>query len=539
MVSLRMILISNIGTRDVQYKGQIIEKTQIREFGKKILDNYEIEKKFLSFPIIKPFLDSFSTKLKGIYIFTTNQPPGDKNRVSDTLFFGQIIEKWIEESYSIPIERFESKINPTDYEQIYTDFTPFFTQDGNIFKRAEKRIISLSGGTPQMNGALYVIISSFFPRNNEFYNVVNGELVPIKHENTINKVFLRNASIELLKIHDYQSIIRILDQYNVQQYNIKNYETLLGLLTCAHSRKNFDFKRADEAIRKVLTLIPSSDHYRFEDWLVGDIVKNPKDLIKELYWKIEVCYINDDYLALIALLFRLEESILLQTLYYFFQEDLLNYYDADWCKEGDKSLEKENFKESHPMIYSSFCQFLKNDSFIHMDTHFCLSYYLQNKEQELWNKLQNIKFKTLPLNVNPKILDRPTEYYIVVLKKNSIRSKDIWKIGRFLDLLDKINKYCYDYKNTDRREKDYGHKTSQKNLGTLRNTSLYGHGFKPVTKEIIEELYGNPIEELMRELKQDLIFFLSKILDTDQNEINLENIFHFINTVIKQYILAI
>ena len=161
-------------------------------------------------------------------------------------------------------------------------------------------------------------------------------------------------------------------------------------------------------------------------------------------------------------------------------------------------------------------------------THLCLSFYLQNKEQELWNKLLNIKFKTLPLNLNPKVLDRPAEYYNAFLKKKSIRSNDIWKIGRFLDLLDKINKYCYDYKNDDRREKDYSHKTSQKNLGVLRNTSLYGHGFKPVTKEIIEELYGNPIEELMRELKQDLIFFLSKLLDTDQNEINLENIFNSI-----------
>ncbi len=534
-----MILISNIGTRDVQYKGQIIEKKQIREYGKKLLDNYEIEKNNLSFPILKPFLDRFSIKLKGVYIFTTNQPPGDKNRISDTLFFGQIIEKWIEESYSIPIERFESKINPTDYEQIYTDFTPFFTKNGNIFERAEKRIISLSGGTPQMNGALYVIISSFFPQNNEFYNVFNGELVPIKHENTINKVFLRNASIELLKIHDYQSIIRILDQYNIQQFNIKNNEILLGLLTYAHSRKNFDFKRADEAIQKMLTLIPSSEHYRFEDWLVGDIVKNPKDLIKELYWKIEVCYINDDYLAVIALLFRLEESILFQWLNYFFKEDLLNFYNAAWSKEGDKSPEEENFKLSNPMVYSSFCQFLKDDSFIHMATHLCLSFYLQNKEQELWNKLQNIKFKTLLLNVNPKILDRPTEYYIAVLKKNSIRSNDIWKIGRFLDLLDKINKYCYDYKDPNRREKDYGHKTSQKNLGVLRNTSLYGHGFKPVTKEIIEELYGNPIEVLMRELKQNLILFLSKILDTNQNEINLENVFQSINAVIKQYLLAI
>ena len=390
-----------------------------------------------------------------------------------------------------------------------------------------------------MNGALYVIISSFFPQNNEFYNVFNGELVPIKHENTINKVFLRNASVELLKIHDYQSIIKILDQYKIQQYNIKNSEILLGLLTYAHSRKNFDFKKADEAIKKVLTSLPSSEHYQFEDWLVGDTAKNSIELIKELFWKIEVCFINDDYLGVIALLFRLEESILLQLLHYFFQEDLLNYYDADWCKEGVKSPEEANFKESNPQVYSSLCHFLKNKSFIHMDTHLCLSYYLETKEQELWSKLQNIKIKTLPLNVNPKVLDRPTEYYIAVLKKNSIRSKDIWKIGKFLNLLDKINKYCYDYKNPDMREKDYGHKTSQKNLGILRNTSLYGHGFAPVTKDIIEELYGNPIEVLMRELKQNLILFLSKILETNQNEITLENIFQSINAVIKQYILAI
>jgi len=534
-----MILISNIGTRDVQYKGQSIDKDRLREISKNLLENYKSEKNSISFPIIKPFLDRFSDKLKGLYIFTTNQPPGENNRISDTLYFGQIIEKWITESYSIPIELFECNINPTNYEQIFRNFTPFFTVKGNIFEQTEKRIISLSGGTPQMNGALYVIISSFFPQDNEFYNVYQGELIPIEHENTINKAFLRNACIELLKIHDYQSIIKLLDQYNIQRYNIKNKEILLNLLFYAHSRKNFDFKKADESIKKVLEIIPSSEHYQFEHRIVGDLIKDPIGLIKELYWKIEICYVIDDYLALIALLFRLEESILLQTINYFFKEDLIHFFDQKWVKENKNSLGEKKIEQSQQIIYSSYSYFLKHDSFIHKDTHCCLSYYLKTKEQDLWDTLQKIKFKTLTLNVNPEMLDRPVEYYIAVLKNRTSQSKDKWKIGRILDLLDKISKYCYSYKNQEKREKDYGHKTSQNNLGDLRNTSLYGHGFEPVTKEIIEELYGNTVEELIRELKQDLIFFLSKILGIDQKQLDMENIFYSINALIKQYIQTI
>jgi len=431
-----VILITNIGTRDVQYKGQTIEKNRVREFGKRLLDHYKAEKEFISFPLIKPFLEKFSTKLNGIYIFTTNQPPGQINRVSDTLYFGQVIEKWVDRFYSIPIERFECKINPTNYEQIYKDFTPFFTEEGNIFKEAEKRIISLSGGTPQMNGALYVIISSFFPQNNEFYNVYQGELIPIEHENTINKAFLRNACIELLKIHDYQSIIKLLEQYNIRRYKIKNYEIILGLLSYAHSRKNFDFRKADDAIGRVLELIPTSEHHHFENWIIGDLAKNFANHIKELYWKMELCYINDDYLAMIALLFRLEESILLQMIHFLFKNDLLHFFNPEWCKGKVKSPEEKKFKQSHPVIYSSFCQFLKHDSFTHKDTHPCLSYYLKNNEQELWDTLQKINFKTLPLNVNPEQLDRPVEFFIAVLKKNSLRSNDSWKIGRILDLFD-------------------------------------------------------------------------------------------------------
>ena len=155
-----MIFISNIGNRDVKYHGQPIDRNSIRQKGEELLNNYVTEKEHLSYPLISPFLKKFGNKIKNIYLFVTSQED-ERVRNSDTLYFGRIIKKWTEETYNIKVKVVQHVNNPTNYELIYKFYTPYFLQEGNPFDKADKRIISLSGGTPQMNGALYVILYLF------------------------------------------------------------------------------------------------------------------------------------------------------------------------------------------------------------------------------------------------------------------------------------------------------------------------------------------------------------------------------------------
>lgn len=490
----KIILISNIGNRDINYNGKTLDRNSIRQESEKILHNYDSEKKNLSYQIIKPFLEAFADKLKNIYLFVTNQED-ERVRNSDTLYIGEIIKKWIDETYDINVNVVQYTNNPTDYELVYNFFTSYFTQERNIFDKADKRIISLSGGTPQMNGALYVILSSIYPINNEFYSVFDEKLIPVNHEKTINRIFIKKSCIELLKINEYQSIIEILNSYN-----IKDQDSLISLLKYAHHRKNFDFEIAHKYLRSFLNSIPSSDYIKYQPLNLNQL-SNPLNLIKEIFWKIEICHKNQNYLVLVALLFRLEEAILFEINNYFFKDNIKG------------SLTN---KKNHPALIK----------------------YLEDNELTLWNSLQNITFKKDPLNINPTILNRTILFYIAKLKLDDLKkqNKDVFQIRNILDILDKINKYCYDDLKEAEREKIYGDKTSIKCLGDLRNSSLIAHGFEPVSKEKIENLYSEVLDQLVKKLRIHLKNLLDLLLNS---KTSLENLFNDINNKILSFILKL
>ena len=498
-----MILISNVGNRDVQYKGKPLDNGNIRQKSEELLNNYENEKENLSYPIIKPYLESFANKLKNIYLFVTNQED-ERVRNSDTLHFGGLIKKWINENYGIGVNIIQYANNPTDYERIYDFFTSYFTQERNNFDKADKRIISLSGGTPQMNGALYIILSSIYARNNEFYSVfgIDGKLIPVNHEKTIVKIFVKNSCVDLLKINQYQSIIEILETFNVEKRT-----PLIILLNYANFRKNFDFDRAKEQLELFLNSIPSSNHNEYGAFVIDNVL-SPLDLVKEVFWNVEIVFKNQNYLLLTALLFRLEEALLFEIVKYLFQ---------------DKIKENLTNKKTHQ-------DFIRN---------------LETEELDLWNSLQGVTFKDFPLNINSKELNRPVLFYIARLKINELKTDGnyIFQIGNILEILDKINKYCYNYLSEEQREKKYKNRTSKQCLGDLRNSSIIAHGFEPVSKDKIESLYGDKLEIILSNLKTHLANLLKLLVDDDETKkkkkITLDNIFDQINTKLLNFILEL
>ncbi len=224
-------------------------------------------------------------------------------------------------------------------------------------------------------------------------------------------------------------------------------------------------------------------------------------MIKEIFWKIEICHKNQNYLVLVALLFRLEEAILFEINNYFFKDNIKG------------SLTN---KKNHPALIK----------------------YLEDNELTLWNSLQNITFKKDPLNINPTILNRTILFYIAKLKLDDLKkqNKDVFQIRNILDILDKINKYCYDDLKEAEREKIYGDKTSIKCLGDLRNSSLIAHGFEPVSKEKIENLYSEVLDQLVKKLRIHLKNLLDLLLNS---KTSLENLFNDINNKILSFILKL
>lgn len=490
-----MILISNIGNRDVLHRGRVLERDSVRQIGEELFSKYDAEKDKLEYPLLEPLLEIFAPKLKSIYIFVTNQED-QRVRSSDTLFFGDIIKKWIEDAYNIGVNEIQYANNPTDYEKVYSFFTSYFTQEQSVIGKAEKRIISLSGGTPQMNGALYVILSSLYTDGNEFYNVFDGALIPVDHERTINRIFIKKSCIELLKINEYQSIIGVLNNYK-----IRNQESLNFLLNYTHFRKNFDFNKSQEYLEQFLRSIPSSEHEKYA-FLTLENMSDPENLIKELFWNMKICYKNHNYLFLVALLFRLEEALLHEINDFFFKE-------------------------------------ITGDSLHKKKTHVILLKYLEKEEPDLWNALKNSTFRKRPLDLNLSGLNRTVLFFIAQLKVETLKRAHhhLYQIEHVLEILDRINKYTYDTLEDNEKERKYGLPTGTKCLGDLRNSSLIAHGFESVSRQKIEGLYKENLDEFMENLElhaRNLLGFL-----TNNRKYVLDNPFDTINQRIKQLILKL
>lgn len=490
-----MILISNIGNRDILYNGTSLERDKVRHIGEELLINYESEKARLTYPLLEPLLRTFAHNLKNIYIFVTNQED-QRVRNSDTRFLGQIIQKWIRETYNIRVNVIQYTNNPTDYEKVYRFFTTYFTQEESLISKAKKRIISLSGGTPQMNGALYVILSSLYLDGNEFYNVFNGELIPVNHEQTINKIFIKKSCTELLKINEYQSIIGVLNNYK-----ISDQESLNLLLIYAHFRKNFDFNHSQEYLDKFLNSVPSSEHGKYAFLSLKD-VSHPENLIKELFWNMEISHKNFNYLFLIALLFRLEEALLYEINQFFF-----------------KKILKDNLtkKKTHPVLLR----------------------YLEIEEPDLWDSLKDITYRKRPLGLNLDFLNRTVLFFIAKLKLDEWKKNKniLFQIDNILEILDRINKYRYDMLETGERQIIYKDPTGTECLGDLRNKSILAHGFDPVSRQKIEGLYKEDLDKFITNLKnhiQNLLGFL-----TGNKKYKLDNPFDMINQIILNLILKL
>lgn len=455
---MKKILFFNIGSNDIKIKGNKIENSNIREEGKKIFENYENEKSNLNFEIIQPFLDEFK-EIERVYLFVTNQEDV-RYRKSDTIYFGRIIKKWIEKKYNLNVRIKEYGGNPTDISKVFNYFSDFSKE----LDDSEMKICSLSGGVPTMNNSMFIVFSSFF-NNVEFYQVdrYTKEISCIPHKKTIVKEFVKKSSFEFLNNYNYLAIKRIL-----LQNLIVGREKIIHLLDYAQNRLYFNFEEANKSLDNFLKYLSSLEKKEFENYKIN-FKPNSKDIIAELFWNMEVKLKNREYVDFLGRLFRFEEAVL----YY-----LINgAYNIDISK-----------KENHQKFFKK----IKNNA-------------------SLKNKLNEITYKGQFLNLEK--VNRPVLFFI--LYENESKRK-------FIMTFDKINKYLFDEKKKKNEEKDKEYLKTTECLGDLRNRSIIAHGFQPVSKKIIEELYGNEIDSLRNDCEKVVSFFFKNEISNPFDKINTE-----------------
>ena len=163
------ILISNIGNRNIKYKGKNypeykIKDQSFREWTKQLLEDYDSIKGDLSIEILNKVIENPQHKIDKIYLFASDQPG---EHPSDTVHEAQILKQLIVEKYGIDdIEIKRQNIPLVDSEQLMKYYRKVLKSIMR-FNNTSSFIICDSGGTPQQKSTLK-IIAEFLLRHKEY-----------------------------------------------------------------------------------------------------------------------------------------------------------------------------------------------------------------------------------------------------------------------------------------------------------------------------------------------------------------------------------
>ena len=248
------ILITNIGNRNIKYKGQVysslelkegrgVKQSSFRDWTKQLLDNYENEKENIQLNILDTVLKQTDVKPAKIIIVVSNQQDKAYNG-QDTLYEGEVIKRLLSEKYQITdIELKELTGNVTDenflmqfYQKLYLELLQKFSNAYFVFCDA--------GGTGQQKTACK-LMAEFMLSDAQWrilYPKEDGsieEKMQVEYRNIINK----EQAIALVRKSQYEAALNVLGG-NI--HTNSNNKVFL-LLLFAHFRK----RRVSQQVRKI------------------------------------------------------------------------------------------------------------------------------------------------------------------------------------------------------------------------------------------------------------------------------------------------
>lgn len=211
------ILVSNIGNRNISYKGvtypSFSKDTKeilgsFRDWSQKLLKNFEEEKQHIELNILDTLIDEKQEEIDKIYLFYSDHPAGERND-QDTLFEAEIMKILIEEQYQIPTELKKVKAVVVDNNTLLR-FYRNALRSINKFNKQPYIIVCDAGGTAQQKSALKIILEFSLPANRYEVQYVNfgklEQIEPIEYRNIIST----EQAASLIEDGQYYSAIKVL-----------------------------------------------------------------------------------------------------------------------------------------------------------------------------------------------------------------------------------------------------------------------------------------------------------------------------------------
>ncbi|MEL6194122.1 MAG: hypothetical protein AAFR66_18825, partial [Bacteroidota bacterium] len=231
-----MILLSSIGNRNIQYKGEFLDVRSFRTLTKVYLQEFDTHKEHLSLSIIQTHIDE---TVKAIYLITTNQAD-EYFRDKDTLYEGEIMKKLISSEYEIPVHLMEFNGNPSDENEFMAFFAHKMKELLNTYPE-EEFVFNDAGGTPQMKQGIKEVMEYYLPASNFVIKYAS----PLDEKRVIERYYSKLFTILKIVEHfvlqyNYSAALEVMERIDdhIQIGKLRQLKTWLRL---GNFRVNIDF----------------------------------------------------------------------------------------------------------------------------------------------------------------------------------------------------------------------------------------------------------------------------------------------------------
>ncbi len=216
-----MILLANLGNRNITYKGkQYIYRKDFSflEWSKKLLDTYEQCKEDLDINIINPLITG-ENKPSKIVFFYSDQAKFDTRTDQDTIYEAQIIKKLLIDKYGFE----EEQISLLVIDSKVIDNGALIRYYRKVLKELSLKyknyffIICDAGGTAQQKMSLKLIAEFILSENKyEVKYTENNKLISDVNIDEYRKIINQEQAIKLIHVGEYVGAAQLLDFNNLE-----------------------------------------------------------------------------------------------------------------------------------------------------------------------------------------------------------------------------------------------------------------------------------------------------------------------------------
>ena len=291
-------LFSNIGNRNLTYKGDYIEdyikKNELDEdfksFTEKLWQNIDSEKQYLKPVILNTLLDELYDELDEVVLFSSKQKSVERTN-QDTVYEGDILTIILKEYYpELSFKNHFLGARVFDYNELIKHFRGYFASI--IRNDPDKSVIFCdAGGTSQQKFAAKIMLEYLFsPDMLDVYYVALQKdrkskvekAEPYEYRKVIDK---ENVGIAI-KVYAYDAALEILAGNNLQMKDKKEYK----FIEFASLRSKLLFKPAQK-LAKNLAGMKGMQSFEFiseyrDSEPIGDYEPFKQFLKKEDYFKL-------------------------------------------------------------------------------------------------------------------------------------------------------------------------------------------------------------------------------------------------------------